>query len=75
MIETIVQIEGGKYPFDETVEKGHTIRIEDIQYFSNSRELSEKKNEMIKKTKLVKSNYIVKLHKIYQEDNSLHYIY
>ena len=30
---------------------------------------------MIKKTKLVKSHYIVQLLKIYQEEDTLHYIY
>ena len=75
MIETIVQIEGGRYPFDESVEKGHSIRIEDIQQFTNIGKLMEKKSEMIKKSKLVKSNYIIPLLKIYQEELTLHYIY
>ena len=30
---------------------------------------------MLKKTKLVRSDYIIKLQKIYQEDLTLHYIY
>ena len=67
MIETVVQIEGGKYPFDEEVERGISIRIEDIQSFKNPSELQEKKGEMLKKTKLVRSSYIIKLLKIYQE--------
>ena len=56
----------GKYPFDEALEKGHIIRVEDIQNFSCLKSLSEKKNEMIKKAKLIKSPYIVDLIKIYQ---------
>ena len=43
MIETIVQIEAGKYPFDEVVGKEQALRIEDIQYFTNEKELTEKK--------------------------------
>lgn len=66
MIETIIQVDNGKYPFNEFVEKGEIIRVEDIQNFSCLKSLAEKKNEMIKKTKLIKSPFIISLIKIYQ---------
>jgi hypothetical protein len=75
MIETVVRIANGRYPFDELPEKGFVVKVEDVQNFKSLRELSEKKNEMIKKGRLINSPYIIKLLKLYQDDISLHYVY
>ena len=75
MIETVLQIENGIYPFGEGNSKEEEVKVVDIQTFRSLRQLQEKKNEMTKKGKLVESNYIIRITKIYQDEFSLHYIY
>lgn len=36
MIETIVDIEKGQYPFDEVREQGSKVRVQEKQTFQNS---------------------------------------
>ena len=66
MIETILQVEAGKYPFDERNGKGSCTRVEEVQQFSTLKDLLEKKAEMLKKRELLQSPYLIKLQKIYQ---------
>lgn len=75
MIETIIEIENQQYPFEELSSKGHTITVKDIQAYHSSRELSQKKDEMQKKNKLISNPYLIRMVKIYQEDLNLHFIY
>ena len=75
MIETIIQVENHVYPFEEEVSHKDMVKVEDVQIFSNVKELLEKKGEMQIKSKLVDSPYLIRLLKIYQEDLTLHYLY
>lgn len=75
MIETILQVEGGCYPFDDRWGKGRCVRVQEAQQFSSLKDLLEKKGEMLKKRELLQSGYLIKLMKIYQEDLKLLYVY
>jgi len=44
MIETVLQIENGAYPFDEDVTGAAIIKVQDIQSFTSLRILQEKRS-------------------------------
>lgn len=75
MIETILQIEGQIYPFERVPAGSGAVRVEERQTFTMLSDLLEKKREMVKKSKLLESNYLIRLLNIYQEDLALHFIY
>ena len=75
MIETVLQIENGAYPFDEDVTGAAIIKVQDIQSFTSLRILQEKRSQMQAKAKLLDSAYLIRLLKVYQQDLNLHYLY
>ena len=76
MIETVLQVENQRYPFEGSRSNSCGVIVQDVQVFSSEKALLEKKSEMVKKNHiLTDSPYLIKLHKIYQNNLSLHYHY
>jgi hypothetical protein len=73
-METVLQIEGGLYPFLGAL-RGKEVRVEEEQEFLRANDLLEKKAEMLKKREILTSRYIIRLLKVYQADTSLRYSY
>jgi hypothetical protein len=44
MIETFLQVEAGRYPFEERSGKGKCFRVEEVQQFATLKDLLEKKS-------------------------------
>ena len=40
MIETLLQVENGSYPFDESIGKNDLVKVQDIQMFSSVKALN-----------------------------------